>query len=91
MTISMMRAKERIQDMKETGVDANSLGFVATVLRDNELDDDLHAFYQLVMDYVDEVEKQEAVREKAMRKAEQAQRKKEQAKEKADEKKKNSL
>lgn len=84
MTISMMRAKEAIQDMKESGVDGNSLGFVATVLRDNELDDDLHAFYQLVMDYVDKVEKQEAIREKAMRKAEQAQRKKEKTTKKAE-------
>lgn len=57
MTISMMRAKETIQDMKESGVDANSLGFVATVLRDNELDDDIHDFYQLVLNYIDEMEK----------------------------------
>lgn len=82
VTISMMRAKESIQEMKGDGVNANSLGFVATVLRDNELDDDLHDFYQLVMDYVDEVEKQEAIREKAMRKAEQAQRRKEKVEEK---------
>lgn len=87
MTISMMRAKEAIEEMKENGVDEHSLGFVATVLRDNELDDNLHAFYQLVLDYVTLQEDKEKEREKAMRKAEKAA----EQKRKREEKKKNSL
>lgn len=58
MTISMERAKESIQAMKETGtVHANELGFVTTILRDNEMDDDLHDFYQLVLNYIKDTEK----------------------------------
>lgn len=90
-----MMARSAVQEMKEEGLSHNSIGFVATVLRDNELDDDLHAFYQLVMDYSISLEQEVRDQEKAIKKAEQAERAKirakERRKEKAEEKKKNSL
>jgi hypothetical protein len=54
MSLSMKQAVDSIKEMKKNGVNSNDLGFVATVLRDNEEDGTVHDFAQLVMDYISE-------------------------------------
>ena len=51
-SISACQVFEILEEKKD-GLDWNDLGFITTVLRDNELDDDLHNYYQAVLKFLD--------------------------------------
>jgi len=52
-SISACRVFEILEEHK-ANLDWHDLGFITTVLRDNELDDDLHNYYQAVLKFLDE-------------------------------------
>lgn len=56
-TLSMRQALDALEELRQSKeIDANSLGFIATVFRDNELDQDLHDFFDFVQNYIAEKE-----------------------------------
>lgn len=55
MTISEERVREILQGGTQEDI-IGELGFITTVLRDNELDDDLHKYYQAVLTYLNRTE-----------------------------------
>lgn len=57
-TISGLQARSILEENKDK-LDLHTLGFVTTVIRDNELDEQLYDYYQAVLNLVTDVIKNE--------------------------------
>lgn len=57
MSLSMHIVKQMLKDKKT--FDVNDLGFMSTVLRDNEPDNELHRYYSEIVGFLWDLQKEE--------------------------------